>query len=520
MLSFLLKQSPQYAIERIRERLQHSPLAHRLAKGAAWSMFGAISTRLLTLISSAIIVRILGKETFGEFGMVQSTLVLLGTFAGLGLGITATKHTAEFRTRDPVRVGRLLGVLIATAMVGGIIMTVGGWSCSEWLATHVLDRSSLAVYLKISSILVLIGAIDGVFSAALAGYEAFSRIARVSICVALVSPLLTVPLVYFYGLFGAVIGLVVSTSLQMILDCVALLHECRAHNVHIRIDRHAYLEWPVLVHFALPALAASILVMPASWLANVMLVNSGNGYAALGVVNVVNTLKTLTMYLPTILLAPTFAVLANVADDPAAVRKTLRYALGMSALTVLPVALAMTALGRFVLGTIYGAEYSSEVALLACSMVCAAIQATGAGLGCYINATGRMWLGLAVNLLFGVAFVSLAYIMIPKYGPIGYLSAMAVAYLITTLLIYSGFSLALPHVMQCYPLIRALFLFGVLMGFAVYVQNFALPTAMLCAVLLGGVMAGVLVVPLVRPARDKSSSMVLVATQSMPGNDV
>ncbi|HEY2761396.1 MAG TPA: oligosaccharide flippase family protein, partial [Pirellulales bacterium] len=469
MLSLFTQQSPQLAIAHVREKLQHSPLARRLAKGAAWSLVGAVSSRLLTVASTAIIVRLLGKEHYGELGMVQSTLMLLGSFAGMGLGITATKHTAEFRSRNPVRVGRLLGLLLVAATISGILMTIGGWTCSDWLANRVLNRGSLVYYLQISSILVVIEAVDGVFSAALAGFEAFSRIARASIYVALLSPLLTVPLVFFFGLYGAVWGLVVSTSLQMILDGVALMRECKSHEVTIRIDRMAFREWPVLVHFALPALAATIVVMPAMWLGNVMLVHSGASYSGLGVVNVVNTFKTLAIYLPTVLLAPTFAVLANVADNPVAVRKTMGYAIGLSALTVLPLALVVTALAKYALCTIYGAEYSSEGAMLACAMIVAAIQATGLGFGAFINATGRMWLGLGINLLFGLAFLILAYVLIPKYGPIGYLAAMAIAYLFTTVITYGGFSLTLPHLMQCYPLTRSLLLFGVLIFPAVYV---------------------------------------------------
>jgi O-antigen/teichoic acid export membrane protein len=506
MLSQLKNHDYRATLAHLRAKLQDSPLAHRLAKGAAWSLFGAVSSRLLVLASTAIIVRILGKEIFGEFGMVQSTLLLLGTFAGMGLGVTATKHTAEFRLADPARAGRLLGLLIASALVGGLVVSVFGWWGSDWLATHVLDRASLAPYLKITAILVMIGALDGVFTAALAGFEAFKRIARNSILVALVSPVFTVPMVYFYGLSGAVYGLVASMSLQMLLDVIALVRECGSHDVRISLNRASFSEWPVLVHFALPALAANVLVMPATWLANVFLVNTGSGYAGLGSVNVVNTFNKLAIYLPTILLAPTLAVLAHEINKPAAVRNTLRYALGMSALTVLPIALMITCLGKYLLGTIYGPEFAGEGAMLACAMTIAAIQATGLGLGAYVNASGRMWLGLSINMLFGVAFVALSYAMIPKFGPLGYLGAMAIAYLMTIIVTYGGFSITLPDIMRCYPLIRALIMFAVLMGAAVYVnEHFGLLLCILCALVLGSSMAIALAVPLLRNSRLAAS---------------
>src|SRR5687767_7424496 len=124
ILSVLVRWSPPAATEFLRHRLEGSPLARRLARGAIWSLVGAVSTRVLTLVSSIIVVRLLGKVTLGEFGMVQSTLAMLGTFAGLGLGLTATKYTAEFRERDSARVGRVLGMIIAAGFVSGVVMSV------------------------------------------------------------------------------------------------------------------------------------------------------------------------------------------------------------------------------------------------------------------------------------------------------------------------------------------------------------------------------------------------------------
>ena len=361
-----------------RDRLHHSPLAKRLASGAAWSLVGAVATRVLTLASSIIVVRILGKERLGEFGMVQSTLAMLGTFAGLGLGMTATKYVAELRAKDPARVGRILGVVIFSGLVSGLVMTAAGWAASEWLAERVIERQSLAPYLRLSAVLLLIGVVDGVFNSALAGFEAFGRSARISIYIAVVNLLISFPLVYLYGLYGAVVGLIITNTLHLIFAAVATYLACRSFKIRITLDRSAGQEWPMLIHYALPALGANIMVIPATWLANVLLVRTENGFAEMGLVRVVDIMRNLAMYLPTVLLAPTFAVLANVADDPASVRKTMRYGMGISALSVLPLALAISALGKVALGTLFGQEFAQAGLVLACGMTVTAVQAMGA----------------------------------------------------------------------------------------------------------------------------------------------
>jgi hypothetical protein len=65
-------------------------------------------SRLLALAAALLVARLLGKASYGELGIVQSTIVMFGTLAGFGMGTTAAKFVAEFRHSDPVRAGKSL----------------------------------------------------------------------------------------------------------------------------------------------------------------------------------------------------------------------------------------------------------------------------------------------------------------------------------------------------------------------------------------------------------------------------
>ena len=75
-------------------RLQGSSVNERLARGAFWSIAGAVASRAIGLCASILVARLLGKERFGELGIVQGTIEMFGTFAGFSMGFTATKHVA------------------------------------------------------------------------------------------------------------------------------------------------------------------------------------------------------------------------------------------------------------------------------------------------------------------------------------------------------------------------------------------------------------------------------------------
>src|SRR5262249_23165607 len=85
-----------------------SPARWRLLRGALWSLVGAVLARGSVLLASLLLARMLGKGQFGEFGMIQSTVGMFGVFAGFGMGVTLTKHIAEWRAKDPARIGRVM----------------------------------------------------------------------------------------------------------------------------------------------------------------------------------------------------------------------------------------------------------------------------------------------------------------------------------------------------------------------------------------------------------------------------
>src|SRR3984885_14208366 len=99
-----------WIIAKHRELLPGDSLRARFTVGVVWSLAGAIVSRGFLLAASVVCARFLGKEGFGALGMIQSTAGMLGIFAGLGLGLTATKYVSEFHRQDPEKAGRILAL--------------------------------------------------------------------------------------------------------------------------------------------------------------------------------------------------------------------------------------------------------------------------------------------------------------------------------------------------------------------------------------------------------------------------
>jgi O-antigen/teichoic acid export membrane protein len=394
----------------------------------------------------------------------------------MGLGETSTKYVAELRERDPARAGRVLGMVGMLGLATGTLMALACFGGSAWLASAALGRADLAPLLRLAAPVLIPATLDGVQLAPLAGFEPLLSVATLNVCNAVLSIAITAPLVYFFGLRGALVGQIAVSSFSALLSALALRAEGRRRGVPRAFGRRAFAEWRVVCNYAIPAMGANVLFVPVSWFANLMLVRlvpDGRGFAELGSVNVVFTLRSVVNYLPTVLLAPSLAIMANSLSQPERLTKTLRYCLTVSALTVFPVALAVTVMGRFVLGTLYGHEFTGATTMLAWAMAVAAIQAAGSSLGNVILATGRMWLALSVNLTWAVLFLAFNAVLIPRYYGTGYLAAMGISYVLLTAIFFAGFHWKARYMLAGYPLGRMIGVFLALLAGAGYVASHA-----------------------------------------------
>ena len=72
-----IKEKAIHIIERIRQ----SPLF----KDSMWSLIGSTVGRGLSLIAGILVARFLGKDIYGEYGIIKTTLIYIEIFSTFGL---------------------------------------------------------------------------------------------------------------------------------------------------------------------------------------------------------------------------------------------------------------------------------------------------------------------------------------------------------------------------------------------------------------------------------------------------
>jgi O-antigen/teichoic acid export membrane protein len=408
-------------------------LGTRFAQGASWSLLGMGAAQGLGVLGSIITARLLGKVTFGEFGMVTGTVGAFGVMAGLGLGVTATKYVAEHRSDDPLRAGQILGLATRVAALTGGAAALILFAIAPWLAAKTLNAPHLTGELRLGCVLLFLNALDGMQTGALAGLEAFKSTARVGILRGLLAFPLIVAGVWFFGLTGAVAATVLVGSAGWWLSQQALRTACDQAGVPISYTGTRR-NLPILWRFSLPAFLSAVMVAPVLWLANTILVNQPGGYGELGLFNAANQWRTALMFLPSVLLRVALPLMASSvgARRPAEFGRTLLLTQNVTVAVVLPAGTLLMFLADPIM-TVFGKEFAHGGPVLVGVVCSLMISSIGSGTGAAIEARGRMWGGLALNLSWGVVLIAVVWLSAASWGALSLAFGSALAYLLLSL---------------------------------------------------------------------------------------
>lgn len=178
-------------------------------KDSFWAVLGNGIGYLLLLISGIFIARELGKDLYGEYGIVKSTMFMAALFATFGLGDTSTRFIAQSLCTD---IGNIRNIVKSSFM---IVLSFSGllclalFLCADSLAEY-LGHLQLAYSFRFLGIIIVIRAINTVGAGILGGLKKYRLLGINNIISGIVMIGLCVPLTRMYSLSGALWALMLS----------------------------------------------------------------------------------------------------------------------------------------------------------------------------------------------------------------------------------------------------------------------------------------------------------------------
>lgn len=401
----------------------------RLLRGGAWVIWGTSVTQACGLATAILCARMLGKESFGEYGLLRSTVFFLALLAGAGLGLAATKGVAEFRQTDPARAGRIIGLLliVGTALgLGGSLVT---GLFSNQVAGFLLGHDSLSNPLRLGSLLLTTMVLNGIQAGVLAGLEQFRSVARLNVTEAILTLGLVALGAWHWGVGGALAGLALTGLLMVPLRHTVLRTACREAGMRIQY-RIIPGEMNHLWQFALPAVLLGVAVQPFEWWARVSLGRGPDGLAELGVFTSAFALSQVVQFLPQQLGQPALPILTQVlqSGDVSAVRKLLLRLTGVFMMAASVVTLGLILFGEYALA-LFGRGFGEGTGTLLLLCLAYVIATLARVCSLVLMAAGRMWRQTVHSLVWGLVLTGAFTTLVEPTGmglAWSYLSAFAV----------------------------------------------------------------------------------------------
>ena len=411
-----------------------------LAPSVAWTMTGTVFNQGSTLASNIWIANELGKSVFGEFQIVLATVQATVAMAGLGIGYTTTRYLAEWRHRDPVRAGKLLGLFSRLSWFAAVVSAVLLAAWASTIANGALAAPSVGQPLLIAATATLFNVRNGFLIGALQGLEAFRLIGIGGVISGIGYLLLTAGGARIDGVRGAAVGLLVASMLQCLVLTVAMRAERRRQQLG-RESADLRSELRLILRFCLPGALSPITTVPVLWAVQAFLVRSPNRFAELAVYAVGLNLLTMVMFPPSMLggVAMVHINRALVVDGEAGYRSAVRLNLGVTFGLVMLSLGAVALLGPTILGW-YGKDFRSGYSAIGFLLLAAVPESLTNALFQSLQTRERMWEALVgINFPRDLTMIAVAWKFVPLYGAAGaagaYFAGRVVALVSTSIMV-------------------------------------------------------------------------------------
>jgi O-antigen/teichoic acid export membrane protein len=400
----------------------------RLANGIAWTVIGSGFGQGGSFLSSLVLARILGRETFGQYALVQSTVNAFTCLGSMGLGLTATKYISEYRVRQPERIGKLIGLSSMLVALAGLCFSIALALYAPMLAMGA-DHHRISAGFRLSTVSVFFLTLTTCQIGILAGFENFRSIGKIGAIYGLAMPLLSWCGAVRFGMTGAIATQGASAALLWVSYEAAVRRECRSRGVAVRY-RGTWDQRAILTRVSIPAAAVGMVGTVAVWGANAILARIC-GYAELALFAAAFNLRSVVMFLPALIVRVISPRLNYwfAGGDLAVYTKVFWGAVGLNGGLAAAASLLAFLKGQQFMH-LFGKGFAGPDLLLAFILASVVVEVIANNLYQAVFASCRFWWSLMVMSLWMVLLLAGSFLAIPHYGATG----LAVAYLAAWLL--------------------------------------------------------------------------------------
>lgn len=398
-----------------------------------WGSLAGVFSQGLNFITNIFLTRFLGVK-YGELVLYTSTNGMLQTFAIVGLNVLATVFVAKNLRNNKATLSKIIPNLYffvgaMTLLVAFFAICVNEFqlfSIHFWVIKSWFAKSTIIIWFVFSTL-------DLLQISILLGFSAFKDVAKVSLIKGIVSIILTLIFIKFYGLSGAIYAYAISFIISFGLNFIFIKKNCLLNSLKLihKVDLTLIIE---LLKVSTPIFIASFVLLPSQWGINYIIFNRDNGSLALTIFGIANQWMMLVQFFPLQISKVVLPFLTSKDNSTSDYKKTENTGLLISVLIGLSLILLIFLFEENIIA-VYKIGYQATKCPFRILMVAALFSIVNLYLGQTLIASGRTWLkaflDVVMSITLFVAFLASANFSAPVSLSIAYFASFIVASLFT-----------------------------------------------------------------------------------------
>lgn len=384
-----------------------------LFKDSFWALMGNVFGRGLALLASIAIARMLGKDLFGEYGLIRTVLLTVAILSTFGLGYTSTKFIANYISKSPSKINSLIEKIIQISLIVGLFFSTIIFFSST-LIEHYLKIGNTSASIKYLAVIILFNSLTTTQIGILAGFKKFKALARINLINGIIVFVLSVVLTYLYSLDGALIALLIS----QIFNCIQNYVEVKKSVKEIGEQESVKVNGAEILKFSAPIAMEEMMPSILSLLIPILVVKYSN-IGEVGIYNAATQWSSIILFIPGALKNVVFSHLSTENDNITRQKQILNRILAVNfSATFIPFVIVLIFSGF--ISDFYGSTFTGLKSVLNIAVFTTIFSCMYGSIQRFFIIQNKGW------AVFAIEFISSVFIIITFIGLCNYNSSGAI----------------------------------------------------------------------------------------------
>jgi O-antigen/teichoic acid export membrane protein len=392
--------------------------------GSFYLFTGQVVSTVTMAVSTIILARLMLPEEYGLYAIALIPSNMMNLFRDWGINYAVTKYIAQSRAgygHENIRDIIVAGMTFET--LSGLALSLVSLGCANFMASVIFQRPESSFLISMASATIISGSLLTFSQSAFTGFEKMKPTSLIIILQAVVKSIASPLLVFIgYGVLGAVVGYTFSFLVAGIVSLVSLyliilkrysIAKGRKTNKSETLRKMLVYGVPLSVSSILGGFVAQFFAFMMAFYCNDTLIGNYQIAAQFAVI-----LSLFTIPISMVLL-PAFAKV-DPKGDRKLIKTVFRSSVKYTAALLAPATMAVMALSKPMIGTIYGEKWAYAPLILFLYVIVNLLVVCGSlSMGSLLAGLGKTKIMLVQSLLMLFFGIPLAFILVPMFGVMG-----------------------------------------------------------------------------------------------------